>query len=166
MITGMYDLSEEETTELCTQIASRAVTAAQLMDAWNLSYDELNAFVDVYRKRLEVMRTRIEKGLPPEEPPPQLEADVVTPDQLDALWITNKYERLRRYQELADIVYQDARDSGLTGADLSTALREFRSYLTTVANELGQLMHRGSGERADGDSVSYNITGVDMETMK
>lgn len=90
----------------------------------------------------------------------------VTPEQLSDLWITNKFERLKRYQLLAEELYNDALFSGLSGADLATSVREFRSYLQLAANELGQLLHRGSGESGTDDSLSVEIIGVDMETLR
>jgi hypothetical protein len=85
---------------------------------------------------------------------------------LDELWITNKFERLKRLQDLAELQFQDAAHGDLVGADLSTALREFRSYLALAANELGQLLHRGSGESGTHEMLNVNIEGIDMEQLR
>lgn len=159
----MFDLSDEEATALCIDIAARAGTANELALAWDLTTSELKEFVSSHKERLTVMRARLEAGEAPTDPVSDSDVPISV---LDALWITKKSERLTRYQKLADRLYEDALHNGLSGADLSTAVREFRSYLTVVANELGQLMHRGSGEAVEGTNVNYNIQGIDMDMLK
>ncbi len=155
------DLTPAEEAQLLTDIATRAFTSYQLCVRWDTTADELKTFVDANRPRLEAARKRFAEGEPTVN-----DADV-TPEQLDTLWISKKAERLKRYQELAEVLYADAMSGNLSGADLSTAVREYRSYCTVVANELGQLMHRGSGEGAgDGATVNYSITGIDMDTLR
>lgn len=156
----MSELTNDEINDLCVEIASRAYTAVELSARWGIALPGLKAFVEAHRPRLEAIREKLDKGEPPELD------ETVTPAQLDALWITKKAERLKRYQALAERLYEEAMHGGLSGADLSTNVREFRSYLALTSNELGQLMHRGSGEASDDTTVSYSITGVDMDTMR
>lgn len=85
----------------------------------------------------------------------------ITPAELDELWISQKYERLRRYQAVADRLY----DVAMNEPPDSTALRELRSYMQAVAHELGQLMNRGSGE-SEGDTLNVSISGVDMDNLR
>jgi hypothetical protein len=82
------------------------------------------------------------------------------------MWITNKAQRLQRLQRVADIAYDDIVSGGLVGAELATAVREFRSYLTSAANELGQLLHRGAGDSGTGDYLSVELNGVDMDSLR
>jgi ABC-type transporter Mla subunit MlaD len=137
-------------------IANREAKAGELAARFGLTVAELRQFVDDNRDEIEQTRDSIENA-PMDQP---------TPTQLDQLWISNKFERLKRLQECAEILYQDATTGGLSGADLSTAVREFRSYLMLAANELGQLLHRGSGDGGSGDTLSVDISGVDMDTLK
>lgn len=91
--------------------------------------------------------------------------DLVTPAVLDQLWISKKSERLRRYQIIADKLFDNcvALDGhGLTDA---TTLRELRSFMRYAAEELGQLLHRGSGDMPENSTVNYTLPGVDMENL-
>ena len=88
--------------------------------------------------------------------------DTVTPKQLSELWIGKKFDRLLKYQIIADELYELI----LEGSTDPTVLREFRSFCLAAANELGQLLHRGAGESADGTVVRYNFGNVDMDAMK
>lgn len=90
------------------------------------------------------------------------EPSEVTPAELGQLWIANKVERLRRYQDVTDLLYREV----MKDPTDSTTLRELRSYMAAVGNELGQLMHRGSGEAGMGDTVSYEIPGVNLENLR
>lgn len=140
-------------------LAYRLGTGKALSQRFGLSLDQLKEFVTENRSQIQ----RIADGEP--EPEPEKE-EVVTPEQLDDLWITNKFQRLRRMQKVAEETEDMIFAGGMTPAELSTAIREFRSYLMLAANELGQLLHRGSGEAGTGDSLHIDIQGVDMETMR
>lgn len=120
---------------------------------------------DVIRQFASVQRPLIETYARDHAASPQAAA-TVTPTQLDDLWITKKFERLQRYQVLADALYDDAVHGSLSGADLATTVREFRSYLALAANELGQLLHRGSGDSGTDSVLSVEIAGVDMEALR
>lgn len=98
--------------------------------------------------------------------PPQEHADEPSPAELADLWITNKTERLQRLQQVAEIAYADITTGGLSGAELATQTREFRSYLMLAANELGQLLNRGAGESGEGTFLSVEMNGVDMSDLK
>lgn len=86
-----------------------------------------------------------------------------TPKQLDDLWLTNKFERLKRIQFLADGMYESIVSGAYYGD--ATLMREYRSYLMLAANELGQLLHRGAGD-SGGDTLSVDIQGIDMENLR
>ena len=155
---AMEGLTPEETQELLIDLVQRNGTAAEIASWYSLSKAELAAFVEAHRTQLEGLRQKAEAPEPEQSEP--------SPAELDELWITNKHERLKRYQVLADILYKEIKAETYSGAELAMAVREYRSYCTTVANELGQLLHRGAGDAGTGDSLAIEIDGVDMETMK
>lgn len=140
-------------------IAAREGTARELAVRFGISVDELKTFAAANREALEAERRRLET--------PEAEK-AITPAQLGDLWITNKYERLKRLQEVAEDTYDSIlhHSGGLTSAEYSTVVREFRSYLMLAANELGQLLHRGAGDSGEGDSLSVEITGVNMDSLR
>ena len=92
--------------------------------------------------------------------------DIVPPDVLDELWISKKSERLRRYQAICDELYYRCTGGDARGLVEATTLRELRSFMRYAAEELGQLLHRGSGEMSEGSTVSYTLPGVDMEDLR
>lgn len=147
----MADIEERQ--ELIDAIAEREGTAQEIAKWFGYRVSELRAFVDENKEEIE--RRAIELSQPNESSEP-------SPTQLDELWITNKFERLKRLQKTADLLYIQI----LAGSIDSTILREFRSYTTTVANELGQLLHRGSGESGTGDSLAIEIEGIDMDKLR
>lgn len=152
------DLTQGERAQLIGQIAMREGTAKEIAKWYGVTVGELREFVTENRAELEAYRAAAES-----EPEPSTEP---TPTELGHLWINNKFERLKRLQALADMQYTECQSGRLMGAELATGLREFRSYLALAANELGQLLHRGSGDAADGETLQIEITGVDMEQLK
>ena len=155
----LSELTVEEERALIWDLATRAGTAVEIAAWYGATSDELRVFVEAHRPQLEAARKRAEA-------PPDTAPDIVTPAQLEELWISNKAERIRRYQELADILYKAIKAGKYDGAELAMAVREYRSYCTTVANELGQLMHRGAGDAGTGDSLDISIDGIDMNTLR
>jgi len=151
------NLDEEAFNELVLDIASREYKTSKLCELWQCTKEDLQAFVSKHRMAIELARQEMEAG------DESTEDTTVTPKQLDDLWITKKFERLRRLEEVADLAYE-AIKAGSYGD--STLLREFRSYLTLAANELGQLLHRGAGDAADGDTVTYEFKGVDLDNLR
>ena len=143
----MIHLTEEMRDSLVHDIASRQYTIAQLMDDYACTREQLEGFLSSNLATIEKARA---------EHFPDLVAD-------DPLWIANKNERLQRCQDVADRLYQSLITDGLGDA---VALREFRAYLTYAANELGQLLHRGSGDTASGDMLNVEFTGVDTDTLR
>lgn len=136
--------------QMIAAIARREGTARQLAERFGISTDELRAFVKKHNSEIENFLNSSGDQL-----------DTITPTQLDELWISNKFERLRRLQDIADALYESALD------DLdAVTLREFRAYTQLVANELGQLLHRGSGDAGTGDSLSVEISGIDMDSIR
>jgi hypothetical protein len=148
----MDTISPGERQALIIAIAAREGTAREI----SLQYDKpiawLRRFVEENKEELKLARQALEAD----------EGREVTPTELQALWITNKGERLARYEQVANALFQEA----LNNPTDSTVLREFRSYLAAAANELGQLLHRGSGEAGMGDTVSYDIQGVDLDNLR
>jgi hypothetical protein len=151
--------SAELRTQLITAIASRTQTAKELAQVFQLAPSYLRAFVDANREAIEAEARRLA------DPEPQ-PADTLTPQNLEDLWITNKFERLKRLQAVADETYKAIEQGSDSTAELAVVVREFRSYLMLAANELGQLLHRGSGESGTGDSLSVEINGVDMGDLQ
>ena len=155
----MEELTPEETQELLIDLVQRNGTAAEIASWYSMSKADLSTFVEAHRAQLEALRER------PYAIPETPDVDP-TPIDLGELWITNKTERIRRAQECAEILFKAIKASQFEGAELATALREFRSYSMWVANELGQLLHRGAGDAGTGDSLAIDIEGVDMSTMR
>lgn len=147
------DLDESERAELIRDIATRAGTAKEIAKWYGTTVDALRMFVAAHQDELLAYR---DSG--PEE------STEPTPTELGDLWITNKFERLKRLQAIADKAYEGMAN-GTVVID-AVSLREFRSYLALAANELGQLLHRGSGEAADGETLHVEIPGVNMETLR
>lgn len=148
---------------LLNAIADRAGTARELAAQFDCTTEELRAFAEDNAPLLTSMRQAlIHTALVA----PSDASGAPSPTQLADLWLSNKFQRLKRYQDVADILFRDLSSAKLAGADLSTAAREFRSYLQLAANELGQLLHRGAGEGGDGDTLSIDIQGVDINDLK
>lgn len=145
------DLTPDEAQALISDIATRAGTAKELAKQYGCTVAELRTFTATYRAEIEAYA----------ESPPETFLDP-SPTELGDLWITNKFERLRRIQAIADATLKTIIDGGVDQA----LLREYRSYLALAANELGQLLHRGSGESAEGETLEVDIVGVNMEAMK
>lgn len=137
------------TAELVAAIASRQWTAKQLSEIFNMSVAELKLFVDANIGLIEEARAIYD----------ELEAE--SAQEATELWISSKAERLRRLQNVASVLYEGA----IRTYD-ATILREFRSYLALASNELGQLMHRGSGENLEGAVANYLIDGVDVNDLR
>lgn len=169
-------VDHETEQELIFALARRDGTAKEIARHFNMSKAELLAFVDENRDALELARERVEMAaeIAAEAAAERRKVDAalsglegaeddLDPNQLDELWITKKYERLKRYQLIVDRLYKlAANGSGLTDA---TVLRELRSFMRYAAEELGQLLHRGSGEAGD-SSLTYNLVGVDPDTLR
>lgn len=134
--------------ELLLDIARREFTTRQLMDMYELSKEELEAFVQDNYDMLTNLRNQLN------DPNSELSEEV----EVSQLWISSKVERLKRYQQIAERLINSQVDD-------ATTLREIRSYLRYAAEELGQLLHRGSGEGASDSTVHYSIEGVDMEKL-
>jgi hypothetical protein len=154
---AMEGMTPADKRALLMAIARREGNANELSKRFGYTTKALREFVAQNQSELVLIRERLTAEASEAEP---------SPEQLDDLWITKKFERLKRLQELAELQYQDAAHGDLVGPDLSTALREFRSYLALAANELGQLLHRGSGESGTDEMLNVNIEGVDMEKLR
>lgn len=156
-------MDAQEREQLVKAIALREGTAKEIASWFGLSASQLKKFVNANIAELEAYRDNEEEL---EREATKYDTSEPTPTELNELWITNKFQRLRRLQELAELAYKDAMHGNLAGADLATALREFRSYLSLAANELGQLLHRGSGDSGSDEILSVDIQGVDMESLR
>lgn len=145
-------MTEADRIALINAIATREGNARQLANRFGTTTDELRSFVADNREAIELTKQAL--GSTEES------GDEVTPTQLGELWISNKYDRLQRYQKVADYLFENYKTLD------PVVLRELRSYMMAAANELGQLLHRGSGEGNSGDTLSIDIAGVDMDTMR
>jgi hypothetical protein len=136
--------------QLIAAIARREGTARQLAERFDRTTDELREFVKTHNSAIEnFLNSNVD------------DESVVTPTQLDELWISNKFERLRRYETICDSLFKVCQDT-----PDAVALRELRSYLLAASNELGQLMHRGSGDAGTGDSLHVEIQGIDLDNLR
>lgn len=153
----MVKLPEATRIALLNAIAAKEGTASQISQWYGVSVPNLKAFVKANREELERTRDILEAA----EKEQHENSNIVSVNELDALWISKKVDRLQRYQNVADMLYKEL---GKDPTD-STALREFRSYLVAAANELGQLLHRGAGESGT-DALNVDIQGVDMDKLR
>lgn len=151
----MERLNEADHIELINDIATRAGTIKELCAWYELTEDELRAFLESNREAIE----EVANGGSESEPEPSTEP---SPTELEDLWITNKFERLKRLQELCDIAIETMRTEGADQA----MMREARSMMMLASNELGQLLHRGSGESAGTDTLNVVFDGIDNEVLK
>lgn len=160
---ALADLTPVDQQALVNSLATREGKASDIARWYTLTPAELSEFVDEHRALLEDTRARL---LDTATEPPVVNGEP-TPTQLDDLWLTKKFERLKRYQEVAELLYNDLTTNKLlSGSDLSTAAREFRSYCSLASNELGQLLHRGAGDGGDGDTMSIDLNGVNIDSLK
>ena len=147
-------LTELDKAQLKHAIACREGTAKTLCVRYRLTRDELAEFFDEHETEIRDMRSR-------EESPTSTEP---TPTELSQLWIASKIERLWRLQQIAEGIHGEITRYKIFGD--AVLIREFRSYLQLAANELGQLLHRGSGDSASGDTLSVSLPGVDIDALR
>jgi hypothetical protein len=123
---------------LILDLALGVLNAGELADKYNCEVAELRAFVTKNREELEKVRGELDSN---------------------GLWVTSKLARLRRYQYVLEML--------LPNAYLMDAMviREIRSYLNDIADELGQLLNRGAGENTQGTRVDYTVNGVNPEDL-
>lgn len=147
------EMDESTKQELIIAIAGREGNARELSERFGRSIAFLKRFAAEHERELELAREALEQGH---------SDDLVTPSELDAHWISQKTVRLAAYEQVANFLFTDIKN----GIRDSTTLREFRAYLNAAAQELGQLLHRGSGEGNDGDKLSVQWEGVDPESFR
>lgn len=148
------ELEDSDRQALIIAIAGREGTIDQLEQWFGVTEEFLEAFVHENLTAIQLAKEALDRGEAAED-------EDVSPKKLDELWISKKAARLTRYQAVADSLYQKA----LKSAD-TTVLREFRAYLQAAANELGQLMHRGSGDAGEGDILSVRWEGVNPDRLR
>ena len=153
----MQPRNTSERQQLILAIASKEQTAIELATEFGYTIAELREFTEENIKAIQRAHEKLEEA----ERESAL-SSVVTPQALSDLWISNKTERLNRYQAVADKLYKVTMNDG---AD-ATTLRELRFYMLAAANELGQLLHRGSGESGDGDRLQVEFKGVDPSVFE
>lgn len=151
----MFDLDPQTKVQLIEDVALRRGTAQELSDKYAVPINELREWAKENQFLLKLAAKTFEEEQ-------EKLSETVTPKQLSELWISKKFDRLLRYQKIADAL-ELLIDEGSTDP---TVLREFRSYCLAAANELGQLLHRGAGESSDGATVRYNFGNVDMDALK
>ncbi len=141
------------------------MTATQIAAAYEYSVEELRDFAAEYLHQIEEchfeMTSAAEDIAAAVADVEEELAEPVDEAKLEGYWITSKEKRIARYQDVADGLLRAIAN----GAWDATTLREARSYMMYVANELGQLPLRGA-KTDDGSEVSYMINGVDVEMMK
>jgi small-conductance mechanosensitive channel len=147
-------LTEAEHIELIKDIANRAGTVAELCSWYGMSRAQLERFLEDNREAIE---EEANGGAEPAQ-----ESTEPTPTQLEDLWITNKFERLKRLQDIADMAIEYMKTEGADQA----MMREARSMMMLASNELGQLLHRGSGDSAGTDTLNVVFDGIDTEVLK
>lgn len=150
-------MTELDKAQLKHAIACREGTINALCARFKLTKDELHEFFALHEVEIRDMRER-------EHDRDRSDAGEPSPTELDQLWITKKVERLWRMQQIADGIYTEIKRYKLYGD--AVLIREFRSYLQLAANELGQLLHRGSGDSAAGDTLSVSLPGVDVDALR
>lgn len=153
----MPRMTEADRIAVMNAIAAREGSAGQISKAYGVPVPVLRKLVDENKEELARLRQNLLASEREEDDDP---ASVSVAD-LSSLWITDKTERIRRFQAITELLYKEAKKDPTD----STVLRELRSYMAAVANELGQLLHRGSGE-AGSDSLSVDIQGVNMDDMR
>jgi hypothetical protein len=148
-----------ERQSLIRAIAAREGNAAELSARFGMPTEALRSFVAENRAEIAGYAAALADQTAPDDDEPDVSV-------LDELWITNKTERLRRYQVLADKLFREIEAGTYDGAELAMAVREYRSYCTVVANELGQLLHRGAGDSGTGDTLTSSVIGIDLDALK
>lgn len=151
------EMDEEQ--RLIYAIALRLCSAKQLAVLFGTTVPELRQFVADNQERIERARERFIN-------PEQADRKALSPGQLSDLWITNKYERLKQIQYGAEKMKDYIEAGGLMPTEFATAVRELRAYMTAAASELGQLLNRGAGDSGEGEYLSVDIQGVDMEALR
>lgn len=173
--------------EIIHAVALREGTGRELAERFSMPVEALRAFVAEHEDSIrhiaeeaaweaenaaqEVEAAKASKGrtiaagfeeIDSENTFPDSDVDPIT---LDELWISKKSERLKRYQIIADRLFTACVVQGGRGLSDATTLRELRSFMRYAAEELGQLLHRGSGDMPENSTVNYTLPGVDMENL-
>jgi hypothetical protein len=161
-------MNETRRLQIIHAVAQRDGTARELAEQFKMPVAELRAFVaehhDTIRHIAEELAWEAQNGA---QTVPEPAADnVVLPSDLNELWISKKTERLRRYQIIADHLFDNCTMLDGHGLTDATTLRELRSFMRYAAEELGQLLHRGSGDMPEDSTVNYTLPGVDMENLR
>lgn len=161
-------MDHEVRREIIHAIALREGTARELAARFDMPVAALRAFVSEHEDSIRLIAEQAEfeaqRAAEDAALAEEMEAsrpDLVSPAALDELWISKKTERLRRYQIISDQLFEYAR----AGSTDATILRELRSFMRYAAEELGQLLHRGSGEMPENSTVNYTLPGVNMEDL-
>lgn len=152
----MARMSDADKEILINAIATREGTAHEISQRYGYSLKFLRSFVGTHKDAISKAREAWE------EHRPSTEDTEPTPVELEHLWIASKASRLERLQAIADKLYSDCMADGVPDA---ASLREFRSYCVAAANELGQLLNRGSGDSGS-DTLNVDIQGVDFEQLR
>lgn len=154
----MTTLDPSDRQALILAIANREGTARELANKFGVSVRFLKSFVEQHREAIELARTLTHT----KEASKELALLAQEATSLAELWISEKHKRIMVYQAVAERLYVLV----MEGVTDPTVLRELRSYLMAVANELGQLLHRGQGDTGNGDSVNFIIEGVDTDVLR
>lgn len=159
--------------EIIHAVALRQGTAGELARRFNMPVRALRAFVSEHEDSIrhvaeeaewEAQRAA-EAAAHEEEMENAFPESIVSPADLEILWISRKTERLKRYQIIVDLLFLECTNPERSGLNDATTLRELRSYMRYAAEELGQLLHRGSGDMPENSTVTYTLPGVNMEDL-
>ena len=150
-------LTEEQS--LIEDIASKLYKAKELMLSYGLTRQELLDFRDAHIGEIEVAyKANLEAAVHDAVDASIVEGEPPSID-LNTLWITKKSQRIQRYQDIVEELINGNHND-------ATSLREIRSYMSSVAEELGQLPNRGSATDGEETKATYEIVGVDPNDLR
>lgn len=157
---------------LIRDIAKRALTVKQLAIRYKLDPTDVREFAS---EHIEAIKEENQRQLAEEERKlfsqlnriARLAAlDSLTetePEEerksISSLWVASKYERLKRYQFVLEHML-------LNFTIDPVLIREIRSYLNDIAEELGQLPNRGTATDDEESIIKYTLEGVDLGKLK
>lgn len=165
MVTTMLEHAYDTDTLIAVIVDGWSPT--RLAEFCEVPVREVKAFYKRHKGDIEI--ARLARDLDKDEFPSSVDHEEITEseegteeERISKLWISSKYKRLQRYQRVTDKLLELIEG----GAFDATTLREARSFMMYVANELGQIPNRGAGiANMDGETATYTITGVDMEAL-
>ena len=166
----MPTTTEIDTEALVVAIASRAYNASELMQTFGLTKRALLAFRDAHIGEIEKARLLLDEQAERDRLDEELaHRDIslgpllkeLSTKELTDLWSTRKSQRILRYQMVIDMLFLIRPNEWD-----STVIREIRSYLGAIAEELGQIPNRGSATDGEDTKATYEIVGVHPDELR